>query len=195
VDQEAVLPVRVEGVASQQEALRELIEAETAALLRLARRMLGDREDARDLVQDALLSAHLSLESFRGECSLRHWVYRILVHEGIKRLRRRRLRQRWFSWLEPTGSPRTSPYLCWGGKALPDPEQTASRKEQAQRINRVLDRLPPRQHAIFVLRFLEGFSVEEIAATTGIGTGTVKTHLVRALKQIRSQGGEEGGQP
>jgi RNA polymerase sigma-70 factor (ECF subfamily) len=167
------------------EAFNRLLQEETPHLLRLARRLLYDPEEARDLVQDTLLRAYLSLDSFRWECSLKTWVTRILVNQGLKKLRRRKLSKRVASWLKPDG-PNQEFLGSWGPRPAATPEQEASLKEQAGFLQQALDKLSPRQRAVLLLRYMEGMSVQEIADTMQIGPGTVKTHLVRAVRQIRS---------
>jgi RNA polymerase sigma-70 factor (ECF subfamily) len=166
----------------QRRGFEAFVARETPAVLRLARRLLGDEEAARDLAQDALLRAHQRLASFRGESSLKTWVLRITVNEGLKRLRRRRLKERVSGWLRPQGAPRPPGY---GLQRTSDPEHQAGLHEQAAVLARALDDLPARQRTVLVLRYLEGRSVAEIAEALGVGPGTVKTHLVRAVRRVR----------
>lgn len=161
-------------------AFRRLLEEQTGPLLGLARQLLRDGEEARDLVQDALLRAHLSLDSFRGECALQTWVRRIVVNLALKRLRRRRLRERVASWLHLGKDP------VWNPAAAADPEQEASLRQDMIRLEKAVRALSPKQQAVLVLRHQEGLSIAEIAEAMEIGEGTVKTHLVRAVRQIRS---------
>lgn len=173
-----------DAVASEQrQDFEAFVARETPAVLRLARRLLGDEEAARDLAQDALLRAHQRLASFRGESSLKTWVMRITVNEGLKRLRRRRLKERVSGWLRPQGAQRPPGY---GLQRATSPEHQAGLHEQAAVLARALDDLPARQRSVLVLRYLEGRSVAEIAEALGVGPGTVKTHLVRAVRRVRA---------
>jgi RNA polymerase sigma-70 factor (ECF subfamily) len=169
--QPAVLATRLIEAANPSEAFQRLLQRETGSLLRLARHLIYDREEARDLVQDTLLRAYLSLDSFRWECSLKTWVTRILINQGLKRLRRRKLSTRVASWFKTAGQSR---------------EEQASLKEQAGQLQLAMEKLSPKQRTVLLLRYLEGMSVQEIAETMEIGPGTVKTHLARAIRQIRS---------
>src|SRR5207302_4110092 len=81
--------------------LVELVRADSAAVLRLARRLVGDADDARDVAQEALARAYQGLRGFRGDSSLRTWVHRIVVRESLRLLRRRRLREWALGWLLP----------------------------------------------------------------------------------------------
>lgn len=153
-------------------------------LLRLARRLLGDEEEARDLLQDALLKAHLAIGDYRGEGSLAGWVRRIVINQGLKKLRRRSLSRRVYGMLR-LGRDRLSGFSATLGGPN-SPEREASLREQALLLRAAMDKLSARQRTIFALRYLEQMNIEEISSATGIGPGTVKTHLVRALRRIRA---------
>jgi len=181
----AVLAEKPIEATSPTEAFNRLLQQETQHLLRLARRLLYDPEEARDLVQDTLLRAYLSLDSFRWECSLKTWVTRILINQGLKKLRRRKLSAKVASWFKP-GGPNQEVLGSWGPRPAATPEQEASLKEQAGFLQQALEKLSPKQRAVLLLRYMEGMSVQEIADTLQIGPGTVKTHLVRAVRQVRS---------
>jgi RNA polymerase sigma-70 factor (ECF subfamily) len=183
--QSAVLADNSIEATKPTEAFNRLLQEETPHLLRLARRLLYDPEEARDLVQDALLRAYLSLDSFRWECSLKTWVTRILVNQGLKKLRRRKLSKKVAAWFKSGSQAQDAPGN-WGPRPAATPEQEASLKEQAGLLQQALEKLSPKQRAVLLLRYLEGMSVQEIANTMQIGPGTVKTHLVRAVRQIRS---------
>jgi RNA polymerase sigma-70 factor (ECF subfamily) len=183
--QPAVLATRLIEAANPSEAFQRLLQRETGSLLRLARHLIYDREEARDLVQDTLLRAYLSLDSFRWECSLKTWVTRILINQGLKRLRRRKLSTRVASWFKTAGQSRDVPGN-WAPRPSATPEEQASLKEQAGQLQLAMEKLSPKQRTVLLLRYLEGMSVQEIAETMEIGPGTVKTHLARAIRQIRS---------
>ncbi|MBN2494016.1 MAG: RNA polymerase sigma factor [Deltaproteobacteria bacterium] len=155
--------------------------AEAGSLLWLAKRLVGEA-DAQDLAQDALLKAYRGLDRFRWEASLKSWVRRILVNEGLKRLRRRQLSER-VKGAFRSGGPRPEGMGLseWAG-----PDELAGQAEQARTLDRAMQRLSPRQRAVVVLRHVEGLPVAEVAETLGLGPGTVKTHLVRALRQLRA---------
>ncbi len=171
---------REQTLADLERAFEVFLAEESGAVLRVARRLMGDEEAARDLSQDALLKAHQRLDSFRGEASLKTWVIRIAVNEGLKRLRRRRLKDRVTGWMR--SGQATAGY---GLARAASPEQEAGLREQMETLDRVLDQLPARQRTALVLRYIEGMGIEEIAGVLGVGPGTVKTHLVRAIRRVR----------
>jgi len=179
----ALAGARGEGSA---QAFEALLSSHAGAILGTVRRLLGDAEEARDVTQDALVKAHVRLGSFRGESSLRTWVTRIAVNEALRRLRRRGLGRRVLALVgrQPTAAP------GYGLGEAPSPEVALSAREDAARLARALERLPAMQRAALVLRHLEGRSIEEAAELMGVGPGTVKTHLVRALRRLRAELGE-----
>jgi len=171
-----------------QAAFESLLASDGGTFFRLARRLVGDDEAARDLVQDGLLRAHLSLKNFRWECSLKNWVIKIIVNQGLKKLRRRKLKKKVAGWFQLDKESAPSGPAAWGTNLAVNPEKAAALKEQAQALHLALEKLSARQRTVVVLRYLQQMSIAEISEVTGIGPGTVKTHLVRALRQIRAAG-------
>ncbi len=159
-----------------------LVVAEGASLRRLARRLLGDADEADDLLQDALVNAYRALHAFRGESSMKTWVWRIVTREGFKKLRRRKLKNKVAGWFRGSDAP--PPGLGLGRAQLPD--SLAGMQQQMLVLQKAMEKLPDRQRATLVMRYFEGMPVAEIAEVLEIGPGTVKTHLVRALRQVRA---------
>jgi RNA polymerase sigma factor (sigma-70 family) len=159
------------------------LEEETAALLSFARRLVGNPDEARDLAQEALAEAYENLSSFEGRSGLKHWVWRILIHRGMRRWRRKRFFDSVRSWLgkrpgaEPAG---------FGLESGEDPEHLVERRERVGRLMRAMSKLTARQRTVVLLRHAEGMSLEEIARLLETGPGTVKTHLVRAMRRLRA---------
>lgn len=156
--------------------LQALLLAEQPALESLARRLIWDPEEARDLAQSTVLSALGRWHQVRDPAAARAWLRRILVHRAISLLRKRRL---WASLsslfrveLEPPA----------------DPDETLGRKQHLSRLGAELARLPARQSAAFCLRYLEGFSLDEVAGSLGIEKGTARVHLQRAVRRLRQRG-------
>ncbi len=142
--------------------------------VRLAWRLLGgDQAAAEDVTQDALVSAYRGLARFRGDSSIDTWFYRIVVRQAYSHLRWRKVRER-FGRVEADEAHDPSP-AAQGDPAL---------REQ---IARALEALPRNQRDAFVLVHLEGFTVSETAGIMGKATGTVKSHLHRALGKLRAQ--------
>ena len=140
----------------------------------LAWRLLGgDGAAAEDVAQEAFIRAHRALPGFRGEARLSTWFHRILVNEA-------RRHQRW-RWVRARRDA-TMPDDVEDGWANPPGDPSLRR-----RIGEALGELTARQREAFVLVHLEGFRVEEAAFITGRATGTLKSHLHRALSALRAK--------
>ncbi len=141
---------------------------------RLAWRLVGaDAAAAEDVTQEAFVKAYRALGRFREEAKLETWFYRILVREAHNHRRWRAVRLRW---------------LGGQGEDPPDPSpQPPGDPGLVRRIADALDRLTRRQREAFVLVHLEGFTVSEASKLLGKPTGTVKSHLHRALVTLRAE--------
>jgi RNA polymerase sigma-70 factor (ECF subfamily) len=141
--------------------------------VRLAWRLLGgDDAAAQDVTQDAFVSAYRALGRFRNEAGLPTWFYRILVRKAHSYRRWRAVRELWRGDDEDPPDPATAPP---GDPAL------------QRRIAAALGALSRRQREAFVLVHLEGLTVRETAAVMGSREGTIKSHLHRALRQLRRE--------
>lgn len=157
-------------VAGDAAAFGELVRRHRDRLWSVALRTLGDREDAADAVQDALLSAYRGAAGFRGDAAVTTWLHRIVVNACIDLVRRRNAR--------PTA-------------ALPDDvaERVTGRdvvgdRETSLTVTAALRTLPPEQAAALVLVDVEGFSVAQAAEILDVATGTVKSRCARGRARL-----------
>lgn len=160
-----------------------LVSQEQAALLRLARRLVWDGEEARDLVQSALADAYEKRHTLRDARTGPAWLRRILVSRVMSHLRRRRV---WHFLREA---------LELGPPAEPSPEEHFAGVERWRTFGRALRTLPAQQATAFALRYLEGLELDAIAEAMGIGRGTVRIHLYRALQKLKAADALHGGTP
>lgn len=168
-------------------AFLEIVDAYSNLLFNVAFRLTGNREDALDLHQEVLMKVHRSLGRFRGQASLRTWMYRITVNAA-------RNRARWWSRvkrgpaysLDAAEDDRQPPSERLADPS-PDPEGRAYGGEIRVRVQQGLDRLPVGQRVVVVLRDVEGMEYREIASTLGISLGTVKSRLARGREALRRQ--------
>lgn len=138
----------------------------------VAYRLLGQREDAEDLVQDAFLAALEKIDTFKAGRSFAPWFYRILVNRGLNSRKSRSLRRMDALPPEISDSSRS-------------PLRDTERAELRELLTTVLGTLPPRQKSIVELFEVEGFSSLEIAQVLGLSDGTVRWHLHQARAKLR----------
>lgn len=160
-----------------------LLEAEQAVLLRLARRLVWDGEEARDLVQASLADAYEKRHSLKDAKAGPAWLRRILVSRAMGHLRRRRV---WSVLREA---------LDWGTPLALSPEEQFVGAERWRALGHAVRALPAQQATAFTLRYLEGLELDCVAEAMGIGRGTVRIHLYRALKKLKAEQALEGDSP
>jgi len=146
---------------------------------RLAMQLLGRPEEAKDVVQDAMLRFFASLDRFQPERPVLPWLFRI-VHNRVRDLHRRRRRHRvesLDSYLEKTGREPTSP--------RPGPELNTQRRQLQQQIWQTLGSLSAHHREILILRDYQDLTYAEIASVLGIPKGTVMSRLHAARRSLR----------
>lgn len=173
------------GLARQRNegAVRVLVRRYNQRLFRIARGILGDDNEAEDVVQATYVSAFTHLDRFRGEAALSTWLTRIALNEAYGRIRRTRPTVE-LAEIEAAGSGgHVIMFPMTPGPA--DPETSASREQIRRLLEQSLDRLPEPFRLVFLLRDVEGLSAEETAEALSIKPETVKTRLFRARRLMR----------
>jgi RNA polymerase sigma-70 factor, ECF subfamily len=160
--------------AGDSAAFRSLVERYERRAFWIAYHMLGHVEDAQDVVQEAFIRVFRALPRFRLGKRFYTWFYRIVLHLAIDTLRKRR---------EAGG--RVVEVAETLEEDAPDPSETFLRDESAARVQEVLEKLPPKERAILVLRDIEGFSAKEIADIIQSNHATVRWWLFLARKEFR----------
>ncbi len=150
-------------------AFEELARRHQAALFRVAVRVLGNRADAEDALQEALLDAWRRIGSFRAEAAFSTWMYRIVTNRCTQLLR---------------GAPRTVPVEdvdeARAVTGTGSPERAAEVDAEMAALARAVARLPDDQRTCWVLRELEGLGYAEITEITGAGETAVRGRIHRA---------------
>jgi RNA polymerase sigma-70 factor (ECF subfamily) len=146
-------------------AFDTLVRRHADRLWATALRTLGDREEAADAVQDALISAFRSADRFRGDSAVTTWLHRIVVNACLDRVRRRQARPT--VELPPTD--------------LPGPQIDT---DTALDVDAALRRLPADQRSAIVLVDMDGFSVADAAEVLGVPIGTVKSRCARGRARL-----------
>lgn len=160
----------------------QLVKKHTGKIVGLAWRLVGNREEAEDLAQEAFLRLHRSLPEFRGDSRISTWLYRTTTRLAIDHLRRERLKRKLFFFRQDDEAPDP---VELARDTRSDPGQELITQEAMKSLRKSLGKLSSRQQVIFTLRHYEGLSLKEIADHLALETGTVKAHLHRAVTQLR----------
>ena len=155
-------------------AFEQLITPHEALVWRVCWRYTGNREDAADCAQEAMVKAWRSLSGYRQECSLETWLYRISVSCCLDFLRRRRGESD-LSLADMAFDPPSD---------VPTPEASLVQREDASELQRAIRLLPEDMRTVLILSALEDKKYEDIAAITGVAVGTVKSRLNRARVKL-----------
>lgn len=147
-------------------------------------RMTGRPDDAADLAQDAFLKAYRAIHAFKGQSSFSTWLFRIVTNTCLDERRRLGRRPSVFSLDRPLETNDGELALTLPDNS-PDPLAVVVQSELQAEIQKLLNMLPADQKMVLILRDLEGYSYEEIAAALNITLGTVKSRLNRARIRLR----------
>jgi RNA polymerase sigma factor (sigma-70 family) len=160
-------------LAGRTEAFEPLVTPHRGPLLALASRLTGNREEALDVVQEALLKAFRSLRSFDPGRPFRNWLFQIAANEARDRGRKKSRERAAF------------PDVVDRAAAPTDPEDGHDRREMRSNIMRSLDALSPREREVFVLRDLEELDIRETSRVLGCSSLSVRVSLSSARKKLR----------
>ena len=165
----------------------ELFERYRSMVYGLTLRVLGDHEEALDVSQEVFLTIYRKMGTFRGESSLKTWIYRIAVHRAANRCRWwNRLRRRGSVSLEEHISKSPNSELFYNLKSeTQSPEEALLLQEERARIQRLLYELPLQQRIAVIMRDIEGLSYEEIAESLQVSLGTVKSRIARGREALK----------
>ena len=153
-------------------AFTMLVDRHAAACTRFAIRMLGNREDAEDAVQDSFLRAYRSLARYEERQAFRTWLFQILVNRCRTAAVRRQRRQRMFL---------VDDNAVASASVRPAAESTELRAE----LRRAIDALDPDQREAFLLKHVEQWSYDEMAEATGVGVSALKMRVKRACDRMQ----------
>lgn len=169
--------------AGDEIACTRLVTDYQRMVYQLALHLLGDAQEAMDLSQEVFLRVFRTLPQFRGQSSLRTWIYRIALNQASNRQRwwRRRFRSHQVALEEHVENHGELPEV----RRYAQPDQVLQQNETASRVWGALADLPFDQRAAIVLREIDGLSYDEIADSLGIAVGTVKSRLARARLNLR----------
>ncbi len=167
------------------ERYAELVARHQRRAARIAYHYLRDAAEADEAVQDAFVKAYQHLASFREELPFDVWFTRILINGCLDRIKARTRRERWLVPMpeSPTGQRDFAERVAGRG---PSPEDQVLGRERRQQLAAALARLPERQRSVFMLSHYEGCTSREVSALTGLNESTVRVHLFRAIRRLRT---------
>lgn len=157
--------------------------AEQRRIYALCQRFLNDRDEADSATQDVFLKAYQALkrDDAKDLDDPARWLTRIAVNTCLDRLRSRK----WQFWRRRPSPEDEKTILAMAPSLAPEAEDHYFAGEIGARLLASLERLSPRQRAVFLLRHFEEMSLEEIGAALGLDVGTVKAHMFRAVAKLR----------
>ncbi len=167
-------------------AYEELVRTQGSRLLRVARRMMRNEEDARDAVQDAFIAAFKSVGKFNEQSSLATWLHRIVINACLMKLRSQRRKPE--EDIEPylpkfqEDGHQVQPSIQWSESA----ETLLERNELCSVVRSSIDQLPDSYRLVLLLREIEEMSTEETAEVLGVSANAVKVRLHRARQALRT---------
>ncbi|MEO8481766.1 MAG: sigma-70 family RNA polymerase sigma factor [Acidobacteriota bacterium] len=164
-------------------ACAQLVTDHQRMVYTLALHLLGDAQEAMDLSQEVFLRVFRTLTQFRGQSTLRTWIYRIVVNQASNR-------QRWWRRRHRSQQVGLEDHVAHHGeltelRLFAAPERVLEQRETVDRVQAALAQLPFDQRAAIVLREIDGLSYDEIAEALGVAVGTVKSRLARARGSLR----------
>ncbi|MEV0728613.1 RNA polymerase sigma factor SigM [Polymorphospora sp. NPDC050346] len=171
------------------DAFGELFQRHRDRLWAVALRTIGDREEAADAVQDAMLSAHRAAARFRGDSAVTTWLHRIVVNACLDRIRRRQAHP---TVPLPDGTSPSAPGRTVGGV---EPAAPAPDHDTVLVVREALDQLPVEQRAALILVDVQGYPVAEVAVMLGVAEGTIKSRCARGRARLAGMLGHLRGEP
>ncbi len=173
--------------------MSRLVEAFSDVVYRLGMKMLGNPQDAEDVLQSTFLKVFEALPTFEGRSSLSTWIYRIAMNEALMILRKRRPEV----GLAPEENdeddePLSKPQALVDWCCLPENELLSA--EGRRVLEDAIHKLPEKLRMVFILRDIEGLSTEKTAEVLGLSETNVKTRLLRARLRLREMLSEYYGE-
>ncbi len=184
-----LVTVRLDPAAVERESpprvgsFDQLVLEHQRRIHRILLSLVHDTDAADTLTQEVFLRAFRGHAAFRGEASIGTWLVRIAINIARDHARNRRVA----FWRRLIPSDAGSEPARRVADPVPLPDQAAIARERLSAVRQAVDGLSHRQRACFLLRFIEGMTLEEIAEAMGVEVGTVKAHLARAVGRVRSR--------
>ena len=167
------------------EAYQALMERYQPRIYSLIYNMTSNKEDTEDLIQDVFIKAHSALPKFKGKSSFYTWVYRIAVNRTINYVKKRKRRMALSLNDIDAGIERDEVYVELSRKS--SPFRDARMTEIQEKLNTALQTLSEKHRTVVVMHDIEGISHDKIAEILGVSSGTVRSRLFYARKQLQAE--------
>ena len=181
-DSDAAVIARAQ--AGDKDAFRLLVERYSRAVYRLAYRMTGNQQDAEDIVQETFLRAYKQIHRYESRSAFGTWIYRIASNCAIDLLCFRKRYEADREQIDVIDFER-SEAVAAGAAQVPAQDRLVYAAELKRRVAAVMAEMSPQEKMAFVLRHLEGQSIEEIGAALGTGPSATKNSIFRAVQKLR----------
>jgi RNA polymerase sigma-70 factor (ECF subfamily) len=182
----AIQDISIKALRNRDRAeFARMVDAYSAPIYRLGLRMLGNEQDAEDVLQNTFISALTHLSGFEGRSSVLTWLYRIAVNESLMILRRGKPEVN----IEDVDSSdendvaRPTQFVDWS--ALPEDELLSAEGKRA--LDNAIQNLPENLRMVFLLRDIQDLSIKDTADALNLSEANVKVRLLRARLMLREQ--------
>ena len=172
-------------IAGDRAEFARMVDMYSTPIYRLGLRMLGNPQDAEDILQNTFLNALTHLPTFEGRSSLSTWLYRIAANEALMLLRRKKPEVNLEDAEAEDSAEDLKPTHFVDWSALPEEELLSG--EGKKILDRAIQNLPESMRIVFLLRDIEGLSIKETADALNLTETNVKTRLLRARMFLRER--------
>ena len=177
----------VKARQGDRDAFGTLVLRYQAQAILIAQSVLRNLELAKDASQNAFAKAYFGLSRFRGDAKFKTWLFRIVVNEAKDTYRKEKARGLFRFWAAPSAAEEDSePILEVIPSGGQSPRDAYEAQEVKERLEGAIYSLPERERDVFILRYLNGLAISEVAETLGIAVGTVKAHLSQGTIKLKS---------
>lgn len=181
-----VTDISVEALkAGDRAEFARLVDLASAPIYRLGLKMLGNPQDAEDVLQNTFLKALQSLGNFEGRSSPLTWLYRIAVNEALMLIRRQKPQVEIAEEPQDGEGDLPTPVQLTDWCCLPESDFLTAESKRA--LDAAILKLPEKLRVVFLLRDIEGMSIQETSETLNLTETAVKTRLLRARLHLREQ--------
>jgi RNA polymerase sigma-70 factor, ECF subfamily len=182
---DALVNKRIEQVLKgNQNAYSDIVDLYQHKLYQICYRMLGNKQEAEDITQEAFIRAYINLHTFDQKRKFSTWIYRIATNLCIDRIRKKK--PDYYLDAEVAGTEGLDMYSQIAiDEALP--EEQLEKMELQDRIQYEISRLPEKYRSVIVLKYIEELSLQEISEILDMPLGTVKTRIHRGREALRQQ--------